>query len=97
MITVEFVLGLIFLAVAATSFVFCLVLLFAQNEPNWMWGFIPIFIFGVIGVAMVSETPLTQDVLDGEAHYVETYHTYGNDTIKTYYIDWNNKTEGSHR
>ena len=97
MITVEFVLGLIFLAVALTSFVFGLVLMFVQHEPNWLWGFIPVVFFLFCGACMVSETPRTQDVLNGKAHYVEVYHTYGNDTIKTYEIDWNQKTGGIHR
>ena len=97
MITVEFVLGLIFLAVALTSFVFGLVLMFVQNDPSWLWWYIPIGVFIFCGAVMVSETPRTQDVLNGKAHYVEVYHIYGNDTIKTYDIDWNQKTGGTHR
>ena len=54
MITVEFVLGLIFLTVALTSFVFGLVLMFAQHEPNSLWGFIPVVVFLVCGAVMVS-------------------------------------------
>jgi len=46
-----------------------------------------------------SITREESDVLKGKAHYVEIYHTYGNDTIKTYHLNWNKRPieGGSHR
>jgi uncharacterized protein (UPF0333 family) len=97
MITVEFVLGIIFVVMSVTALIFCVSMSFASNNGDWLWSWIPILIFIIVGAAMISETPRECDVLNNKAHYVEVYHTYDNDTVKTYYIEWNKKTGGTHR
>lgn len=99
MITAEFVLGIIFLAMSVTASIFCVTMAFVSWNANWMWSWIPFMIFIIVGVVMVGETPTEGDVLKGRAHYVEVYHTYDNDTIKTYHLNWNKRPieGGSHR
>ena len=99
MITVEFVLGIIFITMSITALIFCTTMSFASWNANWLWSWIPFLIFIVVGATMVSETPRESDVLNRKAHYVEVYHTYGNDTIKTYDINWNKRPSegGPHR
>ena len=99
MITVEFVLGIIFVTVSITVFIFCTTMAFASNNGSWFWSWLPFIIFFTIGGVMVGETPTESDVLNGKAHYVEVYHTYDNDTIKTYHLNWDKRPieGGSHR
>lgn len=91
MITVEFVLGIIFITMSVTALIFCTTMAFVSWNGNWMWSWIPFIIFVIAGAVMVSETPRESDVLKGKAHYVEVYHTYDNDTIKTYHLNWNKR------
>ena len=44
-------------------------------------------------IIMVDEvnSPHADDVVNGKASYIESYHVINNDTIKTYKIVWNKK------
>ena len=99
MITTIFVLGIIFVTLGLTALSFCTIMVFSSENGNWFWSWVPFVIFIIVGIAMISETPRESDVLNGKAHYVEVYHTYDNDTIKTYHLNWDNKpgVAGSHR
>ena len=91
MITVEFVLGIIFITMSVTALIFCTTMAFVSWNENWIWSLFPFIIFAIAGAVMVSETPRESDVLKGKAHYVEVYHMYDNDTIKTYHLNWDKK------
>lgn len=99
MITVEFVLGIIFIAMSVTASIFCTTMAFVSWNAKWMLSWIPLTIFIAVGAVMVSVTPTEGDVLKGKAHYVEVYYTYDNDTIKTYHLNWDKRPieGGSHR
>lgn len=91
--------GVIFVTMSITVLIFCATMAFASWNANWLWAWIPFIIFITIGEVLVSETPTEGDVLKGKVHYVEVYHTYGNDTIKTYHLNCNKRPieGGSHR
>ena len=53
--------------------------------------FIGMFVSTIVSGELMDE-PTSEDVIKGHAAYREDMHIKGNDTIKTYTIEWQKKT-----
>lgn len=84
-------LGIIFLVVAALSFLANFISTF-DDDADSVWEFTLILgsATAILGAIMISKAdiPTEKDVLNGKAEYQETQIIKGNDTIKTYHIIW---------
>ena len=82
-------LGIIFLVVAALSYLATFILSFIE-DAIWEVTLVLACATALLGAIMFSKAdiPTGKDVLNGKAEYQETVHITGTDTIKTYQIVW---------